>query len=130
MGWNDKCLQGGPAGFTDEKAQQLVAAADFSQSVFVNVSAQEGQTKQAYTYVQHTDTANVNWRLCVVGHTHLNQETGLYSNQGNTFIPGWSGDANAGWAMPTPQDKMIQISMLPNSQGAFPGNDRYPQNLG
>jgi len=139
MGWSKPIKRGGktirrdpiegPAGFTDDSAQKTVEKADFTESVYINISEEEQKTKQAYTYVEHVDTDEVKWRLCVSGHTHLNTDTGLYSNQANSFIPGWTGDADNGWDTPTPEDKMVQISGLPDSKGVFPGNDRYPKEL-
>ncbi|MBI4850907.1 MAG: hypothetical protein HY819_03675 [Acidobacteria bacterium] len=142
MGWNSKCPQGGPAGFTNSTAAVVVGNADFSQSVYVNISETTEETKQAYTYVEHTDTNSQRWRLCVVGHVHI-KVTGEGSEQkveivlsevdgkptGNTFIPGWGGEANTGWDMRTPELDAKEIAALA-CKGSFPGSARYPTKLG
>ncbi len=125
MGWNDKCLNGEPAGFSDIHAATIVNNADFTQAVFVNISAQQQNTKQVYTYINFQDTNATIWRLCVVGHTHRNINTGQYTEPANCFIPGWNGDQDNGWAMATPQGKIVDIANAPVG-GVFPGNNRYP----
>jgi hypothetical protein len=99
--------------------------ADFTQAVFVNISAQQQNTKQVYTYINFQDTNATIWRLCVVGHTHRNINTGQYTEPANCFIPGWNGDQDNGWAMATPQGKIVDIANAPVG-GVFPGNNRYP----
>ncbi|KAF0250288.1 MAG: hypothetical protein FD167_310 [bacterium] len=119
MGWNSKCPEGGPAGFTNSTAAVVVGNGDFSQSVYVTEPTDV--TKWAYTYVDYTDTNMQKWRLCVVGHAHM--KDGKYETPGNSFIPGWEG-----WDTPTPVPDAKQIAGLPCA-GSFPDNARYPAKL-
>lgn len=114
MPWDmHKCLWGVPEDFTDQDAASAVAAADFSQSVYVNTSAEKGKTRQAYTYVMVRD-----YRVCVVGHIHPQRNGPVKA--GNAFIPGWQD-----WFMETPANAVVVISNLQDG-GAFPGDNRYP----
>jgi len=63
MPWNEyKCKWGTPAGFDNQAAQNAVNNADFTESVYVNISAEEGNTKQAYTYYGYTScSSNSDW---------------------------------------------------------------------
>ncbi len=120
MPWNANCPNGGPVGFTNADAIAAVNAADFTQSVYVNTSAQTQATRQAFTYVPVVDNAGTAWTICVVGHIHIDPVTGAYTGPGNCYIPGW--DA---WAMQTPAAQAAAIIPLANG-GAFPGANRYP----
>jgi len=118
MIWNEKAQQG-PANFTENDAAQAITNADFSRSVYVNISAKEGQTKQAFTY--YNLGANFgNITICVVGHTHLNE--GVFSLPGHCYIPGWNTDVQYS---PSATQAAI-ICNLPVG-GTFPGNARYPR---
>ncbi|ODC03059.1 hypothetical protein BFW38_05355 [Terasakiispira papahanaumokuakeensis] len=111
MPWNDKCQWGQPTPFNNHMAAIAVNNANFLQSVFVNTS-ENGNTRQAYTYHEVGG-----YRICVVGHIHINDEQVV---AGASFIPGWDN-----WSMQTPQAAVDTIADLPD-QGSFPGNDRYP----
>jgi len=116
MPWDlTKCPHKGPVSFTNVDAQAAVTAADFTQSVYVNISAATGGTKQAYTYCDIGD-----WIICVVGHAHKDR-LGFWTRPGNCFIPGW-----AGWQMNTPALKIAQIAGAP-VHGVFPDGLRYPR---
>lgn len=113
MGWNpEKCKEGGPDPFDPSAA---LSAADFSKSVYVNTSAKEGKTRQAYTYVNYGE-----YRICVVGHIHLDGEKVI---PGNSFIPGWDD-----WQQQTPKAAVVIIADLSDT-GTFPGEGRYPKKL-
>jgi hypothetical protein len=114
MPWDmTKCKWGVPAPFTNADATNAVNGADFANAVYVNTSAQAGQTRQAYTYVVVNG-----YRICVVGHIHVNPPGP--PTAGNCFIPGWSN-----WQMNTPAAAVTAIAALPDS-GTFPEDDRYP----
>jgi hypothetical protein len=115
MPWDlTKCKWGVPAGFTDDDALAAVKAADFGKSVFVNTSAKQGKTRQAYTYV----TVN-GYRICVVGHLHQEPD-GSNLDSGNCFIPGWEN-----WQVKATSDVVSAIASLPDG-GTWLGDDRYP----
>ena len=122
MPWNDKCLWGTPDDFNDAKARTAVENADFTNSVYVNISAKEGNTKQAYTYYVVDG-----YRICVVGHVHKDEDDN-WTIAGNCFIPGWMGDDDQGWEMNTPLAQVGVIGPL-NVGGEFPGNNRYPHEV-
>lgn len=113
IAWNDKCRWGKPA-FGATEAANAVATADFSASVYVNTSAEEGLTRQAYTYVTVGD-----YRICVVGHVHP-QPDGAPSEPGNCFVPGL-----ANFEVTTPPGAVAVIDGLSDG-GTFPGDERYP----
>lgn len=114
MPWNmAKCKWGVPVGFTNADAANVVNAADFTASVYVNTSAKQGKTRQAFTYYTWGG-----YRLCVVGHIHP-QPSGP-PVAGNAYIPGWDG-----WDTTTPAAAVTVINGLPDG-GTFPGDDRYP----
>lgn len=114
VGWDkDKCKWGVP-GFGETEAAAVVNRADFSASVYVNTSAKEGKTRQAFTYVTEGG-----YRICVVGHVHP-QEGGKPTVAGNVYIPGL-----ANFEMPTPAAAVSVIDGMRDT-GAFPGDDRYP----
>lgn len=83
--WNKKkCLNGHPAHTpTEAEAKEVVDLADFSKAIYVNISAEQGRTKQAFTFVDFGKT----WTFCVCGHAHLNAE-GEFTGGGNAYIPG------------------------------------------
>ncbi len=113
--WNpDKCKWGTPNNFGATDAAAAVNSANFSDSVYVNTSAEEGQTRQAFTYVTVGS-----YRICVVGHIHP-QENGRAPVAGNAYIPGFKD-----WTMTTPANAVQVIDGLPDG-GTFPGDDRYP----
>jgi hypothetical protein len=115
MAWDaDKCKWGTPSGFSDSAADTAVKNADFSKSVYVNISAKEANTKQAFTYYDFGG-----YRLCVVGHVHKNSSGG-WTIAGNAYIPGW-----ADWSMTTPAAQVTAIGSL-GTGGSFPGDNRYP----
>ncbi len=115
MPWDmDKCQWGVPAGFDNAQAATAVNAANYGASVYVNVSQQEQNTKQAYTYYTFGG-----FRLCVVAHVHRGP-TEQFDQPGNCFIPGW-----AGWSMSTPSAVVQAVGPLAPG-GAFPGDNRYP----
>ncbi len=112
MGWTEKCKNGGPSPFDPSAA---LLKANFKESVFVNTSAQNGKTRQAYTYVEYGG-----YRICVVGHIHINGQT---VTPGNSFIPGWGN-----WEEKTPEAAVKIIANLKDG-GTFPEDGRYPQKL-
>ena len=115
MPWDmNKCQWGVPANFTNMDATNAVNNANFANSVYVNVSAQAGQTKQAYTYYEFAG-----YRLCVVAHVHKDQQ-GQWTQPGNCFIPGWEN-----WSMGTPNAVITTVGPLAPA-GAFPGDNRFP----
>ncbi len=116
MGWDkNKCRWGVPDNFDDEKALEALTNADFSKSVYVNTSEQEGKTRQAFTYYVVGD-----YRICVVGHIHP-LEGG--ATAGNSYIPGWQN-----WAHKTPE-KVVKIIAGLSDGGEFPGDNRYPHKV-
>lgn len=113
MGWNPaKCKEGGPDPFDPSDA---LSKADFSKSVYVNTSTKEGKTRQAYTYENYGG-----YRICLVGHIHLD---GGKVTPGNSFIPGWEN-----WEEQTPDADVDIIAKL-SDHGTFPGEERYPKKL-
>jgi hypothetical protein len=115
MPWNmTKCQWGVPANFTNADAANAVNNANFAASVYVNVSAQARQTKQAFTYYEFNG-----YRLCVVAHVHKNT-LGQWTQPGNCYIPGWDG-----WEMQTPPAVVAVVGALA-PVGTFPGDARYP----
>ena len=84
MFWNEKkCIHGHPSKVpTYEQAVELVGKADFEKAVYVNVSEEEGQTKQAFTFVDFGA-----WTFCIAGHAHMD-EAGQFSGGGNAYVPG------------------------------------------
>ncbi|MER6703740.1 hypothetical protein [Streptomyces fumanus] len=115
MPWDmSVCKWGVPADFTDDDALAAVKAADFTKSVFVNTSAKERKTRQAYTYVTVKG-----YRLCVVGHLHQ-QPDGSNPGSGNCFIPGWEN-----WDVKTASDVVAVIAKLPDG-GTWLDDERYP----
>jgi hypothetical protein len=115
MGWDmTKCVWGVPNGFTNVDATNAVNNANFALSVYVNVSAKKGRTKQAYAYV----TVN-NFRICVVGHVHQGGG-GAWTDAGNCYIPGWDS-----WDMTTPALQIPAIGAVATG-GIFPMDNRYP----
>ncbi|MFJ4107458.1 hypothetical protein [Oerskovia enterophila] len=114
MPWDpNKCVNGFPVPFTNADATNLVHAADFAASVFVNTSTAR-DTRYAYTFVQFGGMT-----LCVVGHIHITHTGAVVA--GNSFIPGWMN-----WAMQTPAAQVAAIGALPEQLGEFPGANRYP----
>lgn len=111
-----KCKWGHPEGFSDEEAAKALNSADFTNSVYVNTSAEEGLTRQAYAYYQFNG-----YRICVVGHIHIKE--GEKPAPGNSFIPGWKN-----WYLATPLKVVKAIAALKDS-GTFPGDGRYPHKL-
>ena len=118
MPWDmTKCQWGVPANFTAADATHAVNNANFATPVYVNVSAQEEQTKKAFTYYEFNG-----YRLCIVADVHKNQQ-GQWTQPGNCYIPGWES-----WEMQTPPAVVTTVGALA-STGTFPGNDRYPHPL-
>lgn len=115
--WNEN--HPGPEDFTNESAQHAVEHVDFSQSIYVNISAGTGYTKKAFAYYQIG-----NWIICVVGdvHNHWGQHP-QYDEPGNSYIPGWDN-----WQMQTPAAAVPVINNLP-PRGQFPGANRYPHQI-
>ncbi|WP_029031537.1 hypothetical protein [Salinarimonas rosea] len=123
MAWNSKCPNGGPIPFDPHAA---VAAADFTNSVYVNtatVGSTKNLTRYAYTYVDVPDGNGDTWRVCVVGHAHC-VDDGTRWIAGNTFICGWDG-----FDVQTSAAHLAQIVALPASRGTFPDAARYPVKL-
>ncbi|MGB8842016.1 MAG: hypothetical protein WCC64_13220 [Aliidongia sp.] len=115
MPWDmNKCLWGVPSGFTNVDAQTAVENAKYELSVYVNISAQDQNTKQAYTYYVFGG-----FRLCVVAHVHKDTN-GEFTIAGNCFIPGWQD-----WELETPENVIQTVGALP-IKGSFPGDARYP----
>ncbi len=118
MAWDmTKCRWGVPANFTNTDAENAVRNANFSASVYVNISSAQQMTKQAYCFYEFGG-----FRICVVGHVHRDSNQ-QWTIAGNSFIPGW-----AGWDMTTPANQVTVIGGL-QAGGAFPGDDRYPHPL-
>jgi hypothetical protein len=114
MPWDmNKCRWGVPIPFTNVDAANAVAGANFTASVYVNTSAKDGKTRQAFTYVEVRG-----YRICVVGHIHP-QPSGP-PVAGNAYIPGWMA-----WETTTPLAAVTVINGLPDG-GTFPGDNRYP----
>lgn len=113
-----KCLNGVPAEFNDIEAMNLVSEADFANSVYVNTSAETRETRQAYLYVTFGGM-----RLCVVGHIHIDPDTGAFTGPGYCFIPGWKG-----WSMRPSAAQCTAIDAAPDT-GVFPGDNRYPHRV-
>ena len=114
-GWDmAKCQWGVPLNFGVNEAQQAVQNADFTQAVYVELSATTQATVKAFTYHM---VGNV--RICVVGDIHP-QGQGVPAAPGNCYIPGFQN-----WKMRTPQNQVQVIEAL-QVGGAFPGDDRYP----
>lgn len=116
MPWNKaKCQWGFPENFKAEDAIKAVNTADFSKAVYVDISEEEENTKNAFTFYDVDG-----YRICVVGHTHYNKWKRIYDEPANCYIPGFQN-----WQMKTPSHQIKVISAL-KTGGKFPGNNRYP----
>jgi hypothetical protein len=105
-----------PTGFTNADALNLITNANWAAAIFVNISAFNQGTKQAYIQVPWNDANGVAWTITLVAHTH---PPANWTTPGNCFIPGWQG-----WSAPTPV--LVANAIGPLAQGgAFPAN-RYP----
>lgn len=120
MPWNNKCQWGHPDNFNNESAKSAVENADFSKSVYVNISEEEQNTKAAFTYYEVSG-----YRICVVGHVH--KKNNMWTEPGNCYIPGWGTKAQP-WDMRTPSDATEVIGSL-NTGGSFPFENRYPHEI-
>jgi len=120
MSWNSKCPNGGPANFDVLSAMN---AADFSNPVFVQISAKQKKTKKAYTYY-----VTGGYRVCLVADVHRKNPKDPKSKwdiAGHCWVPGWDqvGDID------TPAGVVAVVGPLAE-QGAYPpGNDRFPQKV-
>lgn len=121
-GWNrTKCPDGWPGHPTevnDAAAENIVAAADFTNSEFIQTSQQDGGcTRYAYKYVKVG-----NYRVCVVGHIHRDTPDSTQWKAGYSFIPGYEK-----WETPTSDTHVQQIISQTKDVGTWLDDERYPK---